>query len=110
MQDLKSKADKQNSEIELVHLELLRKLQLTEKKWGHLESFRDLRKILDSPGTTYLTSLGLRGNNKENIFIFLKEKMDIVFPEENKEAFETVADLTASVYLSKREKHVRVLI
>lgn len=107
----KEKMEQEERELQVIRMKFLRELVLNRKKWGHLDSFQNIRKILHSPDeTTRLTNIGIGKDRKKSIFTFLKERMNFDVPKECQETMETVYDFIACVYVIRAKKHFKVIM
>jgi len=103
----KDKREQDERELQVIRMKFFRDLQNLKMKWGHLDSFQNVRKILHSPDQTRLISLGLNKDKKESMFLFLKNKMAFDIPKECQETMETVYDFIACVYIVRDKKTVK---
>lgn len=106
----KDRWKQQNIEIELIRIEFFKELQSHKELYENLKYFQDIKKILRASSKTYLSKLGIMKKDKEEIFHFLKEKIGIDFPEENKETLTTAADFIAGIYEVRKKDHSKILI
>ncbi len=105
----KERREREQRELQVIRMKFFRELQSLNQKWGHLDSFQNVRKILHSPDTTRLVSLGIRSEQKKAVFFFLKNYMEFEVPQECQETMDTVYDFIACVYVVRDKKTLKSL-